>query len=110
MAQRLRTEESPPAWVTATGALLGVLYILLWDILRSSLSRLPQLHTATRLFVGGSRKQEMRDCEGIKISLGIGPLSRRSEALLSFFFFLIFISWRLILYNIVVVFVIHLNE
>ena len=49
----------------------------------------------------------MRDCEGIKISLGIGPLSRRSEDLLSFFFFLIFISWRLILYNIVVVFFIN---
>ena len=37
---------------------------------------------AARLFVGGSRKQETRDCKGIKISLGMslqpeerGPLT-----------------------------------
>ena len=34
---------------------------------------------ATRLFVGGLRKQETRDCKGIKISLGMslqrGPLT-----------------------------------
>ena len=34
---------------------------------------------AARLFAGGARKQEMRDCKGIKISLGMslqrGPLT-----------------------------------
>ena len=34
---------------------------------------------ATRLFAGGSREQETRDCKGIKISLGMslqrGPLT-----------------------------------
>ena len=35
--------------------------------------------TATRLFTGSSRKQEMRDCKGIKILLAICPSSHRSE-------------------------------
>ena len=43
--------------------------------------------TATRLFAmgregGGSRKQEMRDCKGIKILLGICLSSYRNEDLL----------------------------
>ena len=40
---------------------------------------------AASLFAGGSRKQEMRDCKGIKISLGMslqrGPLTLTSGLL-----------------------------
>ena len=35
--------------------------------------------TATCLFTGGLRKQELRDCKGIKILLAIGSSSHRSE-------------------------------
>jgi len=39
--------------------------------------------TATCLFTGGLRKQELRDCKGIKILLAIGSSSHRSEDFLS---------------------------
>ena len=38
--------------------------------------------TAARLFGGGLRKQEMRDCKGIKVLLGMCPSSHRGEDLL----------------------------
>ena len=52
-------------------------------MLRSSLSRVPLIvPPAACLFTGGSRKQERRDCKGIKILLGMslqpeerGPLT-----------------------------------
>ena len=37
---------------------------------------------AARLFAGGSRKEEMRDCQGIKILLAIYPSSHRGKDLL----------------------------
>ena len=53
------------------------------DTLRSSLSRVPQLHPLPlSCSWGGSKKQEMKDCKGNKILLGICPSSHRSEDLL----------------------------
>ena len=61
MAQRrLRTEEPPSTWATATKA---------QEIVEPS--RHPGAPTAARLFTGCSRKQGTRDCQGIKILLAI---------------------------------------
>ena len=77
MAQRReRTEEPPLACVTATGAQQIVPLRHAEEQPLQSPSVVPP---AARLFAGGARKQEMRDCKGIKISLGMslqrGPLT-----------------------------------
>ena len=78
MAQRReRTEEPPLACVTATGAQqiepLG-------HAEEQPLQSPSVVPPAARLFAGGLREQETRDCKGIKISLGMslqrGPLTR----------------------------------
>ena len=64
--RRLRTEELPPAWATATRALQIVE---------------PSGHPGC-LFAGDSRKQEMRHCKGIKNLLAICPCNHRNDHLL----------------------------
>ena len=78
MAQRReRTEEPPLACVTATGAQQIVPLRHAEEQPLQSPSVVPP---AARLFAGGLREQETRDCKGIKISLGMslqrGPLTR----------------------------------
>ena len=78
--RRLRTEEPPAAWVTATGASR---WWRLWDSLRSRLSRAPSCPHHQSPVHGGSRKQGVRqgarDCKGIKTLLGIRPSGHRSK-------------------------------
>ena len=63
--RRLRTEEPPHTWVTATKAQQIV----------EPLGH-PVAPTAVHLFIGVSRKQ---DCKGIKILLAICPSSHKSK-------------------------------
>ena len=66
--RRLRTEEPPPAWATASGAPQRAPLGHTEEQPLRSPSTAP---TATRLFTGSPRKQETRGCKGIKISLGM---------------------------------------
>ena len=69
MAQRrLKTEEPLLAWATATRTPQIV-----------EASGHPGAPTAAHLFAGGLRKQQMRDCKGIKILSAICPSSCRNE-------------------------------
>ena len=78
--KKIKDRETPLAWVTTTGGQrivepsgpTGE-----WPLQSPSVSP-----TAARLFVGGLRKQEMRDCKGIKVLLGMCPSNHRGEDLL----------------------------
>ena len=78
--KEIKDRGPSPAWAMATRAQQTV---ELWDTLGSSSCKGPSIvPTATRLFAGGSRKQEMRDCKAIKILLAICPSSHRAKDLL----------------------------
>ena len=69
--KRLRAEESQPTWATATKTQQIV-----------EPSGHPGTPTTARLFAECLRKQEMRDCKGVKILLAVCPSSHMSKDLL----------------------------